>query len=63
MDLVATIEKTIIGGPSDPIWSVEVMLNQILSPLIISDTRNARSSHKNFKYFQLPPFISICLPV
>ena len=62
MDLVATIEKTIIGGPSDLLWSVEVMLNQILSPLIIPDTRNARSSHQIISIFSCPPlFLSVCL--
>ena len=58
MDLAATIEKTIIGGPSDPLWSVEVMLNQILSPLIIPDTRNARTSHQILRIFYV---LSVCL--
>ena len=63
MDLAATIEKTIIGGPSDPLWSVEVMLNQILSPLIIPDTRNARSSHQILRIFSCPLifYLSVCL--
>ena len=62
MDLAATVEKTIIGGTSDPLWSVEVMLNQILSPLIIPDTRNARSSHQILRIFSCPPyFLSVCL--